>query len=143
VESLCAYLASNLLSRHPDKTRYIRLLVCPAPFPVLLQLISNGKALMNAITWMDARVRTYIIGHHRWVSEGSRIWSRKMLRWIHLTGGGPSLSGKDDIAHALLIKYAFPEIYEKTNKFLGSKDYFNLRLTGEITATFDSSCFSG
>ncbi len=61
-----------------------------------------------------------------------------VLKWISITGGGPSLSGKDDIAHVLYVKNELPSIYEKTYKFLGSKDYLNLRLTGEFAATFDS-----
>ena len=58
-----------------------------------------------------------------------------LLEWIRKTGGGPSLSGKDDIAHVLYVKRHSPDVYEKTCKFLGSKDYFNLRLTGEFAAT--------
>ncbi len=50
----------------------------------------------------------------------------------------PSLSGKDDIAHLLLIKYEYPDVYERTYKFLGSKDYLNYKLTGKFAASFDS-----
>ena len=58
--------------------------------------------------------------------------------WLPKTAGAPTLSGKDDIAHVLLIKNEFPEVYEKTSVFLPSKDYLNLRLTGEVAASFDS-----
>jgi len=61
-----------------------------------------------------------------------------ILRWIRKTGGGPQLSGKDDIAHVLFIKHERPEVYEKTRMFLGSKDYLNLRLTGRFAASYDS-----
>ncbi len=98
----------------------------------------DGKALMNCLTWMDSRGAPYIkemMGGFPTV-EGYNLF--KVLRSIHYTGGGPQLSGKDDIAHVLLIKNEHPEIYEKTHAFLGSKDYLNLRLTGEIMASHDS-----
>ncbi|MFQ5352011.1 MAG: FGGY-family carbohydrate kinase, partial [Candidatus Binatia bacterium] len=62
----------------------------------------------------------------------------KAMRWITKTGGGPALSGKDDLAHALLVKHDFPRVYEKTHVFLPSKDYLNARLTGNIAASYDS-----
>lgn len=128
----------NLLSRHPEKTRHIQAVGVSSTFSTTVAVDKNGKALMNAITWMDSRGAPYIKDIAGGFPKVQGYGLARMLRWIHLTGGGPSLSGKDDIAHALLIKYAFPEIYEKTYKFIGSKDYFNLRLTGEIAATFDS-----
>jgi xylulokinase len=62
----------------------------------------------------------------------------KVLRWVRLTGGMPSLTGKDPAAHMLLVRDRFPEIYEKTYKFLNVLDYLNLRLTGRFCATVDS-----
>lgn len=130
--------ASNLVKRHPEKARQIVAIGVSSTFSSTVAVDSKGQPLMNAITWMDARGAPYI----RKVTDGfpkvQGYGLAKMLRWIYLTGGGPSLSGKDDIAHVLLVKHTFPEIYEKTYKFLGSKDYFNLRLTGEMAATFDS-----
>ena len=38
----------------------------------------------------------------------------------------------------LLVRERFPEIYERTYKFLNVLDYLNLRLTGRFAATFDS-----
>ncbi len=49
------------------------------------------------------------------------------LRWIRLTGGMPSLTGKDPAGHMLLIRDRFPEIYARTYKFLNVLDYLNLR----------------
>jgi len=38
----------------------------------------------------------------------------------------------------LFIKNELPEVYKKTYKFLDSKDYMNLRLTGKFAASYDS-----
>ncbi len=60
------------------------------------------------------------------------------LKWIRLTGGMPSMTGKDPAAHMLWIRDCQPEIYARTHKFLNVLDYLNLRLTGRFAATFDS-----
>ncbi|MDI6742814.1 MAG: FGGY-family carbohydrate kinase [Smithella sp.] len=98
----------------------------------------NGEHLMNAITWMDSRGGPYIskiMGGFPSL-EGYNLF--KVARWIPKTAGGPTLSGKDDIAHVLLIKNEYPQIYDKTHMFLPSKDYLNLKLTGEFASSFDA-----
>jgi len=98
----------------------------------------HGRHLMNSLTWMDSRGAPYvrkIMSGFPSVAGYSLI---NLWRWIPKTAGGPTLSGKDDIAHVLLTKNEFPEIYDKTYMFLPSKDYLNLRLTGEFAASFDS-----
>jgi len=99
---------------------------------------AKGHHLMNSLTWMDSRGAPYVkevMGGFPNVFGYSLF---NILRWIPKTGGAPSLSGKDDIAHILLIKYEYPEIYEKTYMFLGSKDYLNMRFTGKFASSYDS-----
>ncbi len=98
----------------------------------------NGNHLLNSITWMDSRGAPYI---RKLVSgfptiEGYNVF--KLMEWIPKTGGGPTLSGKDDIAHVLFIKNEYPQIYDKTYMFLPSKDYLNLKLTGEFASSYDA-----
>jgi xylulokinase len=50
----------------------------------------------------------------------------------------PSPTGKDPAAHMLLVRDAFPEVYERTYKFLNVPDYLNLRLSGRFVASVDS-----
>jgi len=98
----------------------------------------DGNPLMNCLTWMDSRGAPFIksiIGKFPRIA-GYNVF--KGLKWIYLTGGGPQLSGKDDIAHVILIQNQYPEIYDKTFQFLSSKDFLNLRLTGEFAASHDS-----
>ena len=98
----------------------------------------HGEHLMNSLTWMDSRGAPYvqkIMGGFPNI-EGYGLF--KLLKWVPKTAGGPALSGKDDIAHVLLWKHEFPDIYEKTHMFLPSKDYLNLKLTGRFAASYDS-----
>jgi len=87
---------------------------------------------------MDARGAA----HLKTITEGPiaiagyhplRLW-----RWIRLSGGAPSHSGKDPAAHMLYIKYEHPAVYERTYKFLNALDYLNLQLPGRFVATYDS-----
>ncbi len=98
----------------------------------------DGNHLMNAIIWMDMRgaepLKKAVDGLIK--IEGYEI--RKLLKWIKLTGGAPGTSGKDPIGHILFLREQYPEIYERTYKFLEVLDYVNLRLTGEFAASFAS-----
>ena len=98
----------------------------------------DGNHLMNAVIWLDSRGSNYMneITKGPIKIEGYSI--EKLYRWIKLTGGAPSHSGKDPIAHILYIKHKLPEIYRQTYKFLEPKDYINLRFTGRFAASFDS-----
>ncbi len=99
---------------------------------------ADGNALMNCISWMDMRGQPNLIRQFKGLVNISGVSALKVLRWIRLTGGMPSTTGKDPAAHMLYIRDQFPEIYEKTYKFLNVLDYLNLRLTGLFTSTYDS-----
>jgi xylulokinase len=62
----------------------------------------------------------------------------KLARYIRLTGGAPSLTGKDPVGHMLFIKHERPDLYRRTFKFLNVLDFVNFRLTGRMVSTFDS-----
>mgnify|MGYP001765455319 CR=1 FL=1 len=98
----------------------------------------DGKALMNCVLWMDTRGQADLLREFRGVVNINGMSAAKVLRWIRLTGGMPSASGKDPAAHMLFIRNHYPEIYARTYKFLNVLDYLNLRLTGRFTATVDS-----
>ncbi|MHA1688588.1 MAG: xylulokinase [Promethearchaeota archaeon] len=98
----------------------------------------NGNNLYNAIIWMDTRGAKYINKVMHGLINVSGYSLPKILKWLKLTGGAPSHSGKDPIAHILWLKYEEPEIYEKTYKFLEPQDYINFRLTGKIAASYSS-----
>ena len=98
----------------------------------------DGRPLMNAIIWMDTRGKP----HQDRITGGfpriAGYGAAKVLKWLRLTGGAPSHSGKDPIAHIHYIKNEHHQIYQQTYKFLEPKDYINLRLTGKFAASYDS-----
>src|SRR5215216_6131033 len=88
-----------------------------------------GNAIGKAILWMDMRGAPYLRKQlHGWINIGGAGISN-ILRFVHLTGGIPSMTGKDPAGHMLFIRDTMPEIYARTYKFLNVLDFMNLRLT--------------
>lgn len=98
----------------------------------------DGNALGNAILWMDMRGAANLKKQIGGLINIDGAGISNVLRFVRLTGGMPSMTGKDPAAHMLFIRDTMPEVYKKTYKFLNVLDYINLRLTGEFVASFDS-----
>ncbi|KQV81152.1 FGGY-family carbohydrate kinase [Rhizobacter sp. Root1221] len=99
----------------------------------------HGQPLGRALTWLDSRGAAAMARRVR--GRGPNIEGYgplKLWRWLRLTGGAPSLSGRDSAGHMAYIRDHEPERYERTHKFLNVLDYLNLRLTGRFCATQDS-----
>jgi xylulokinase len=98
----------------------------------------DGNHLMNAVIWMDMRGGKYAKRITAGFPSVAGYGAVKLWRWLRLTGGMPSRTGKDAIGHILYIQNERPDIYRQTFKFLEPMDYLNMRLTGEAAASYDS-----
>ncbi len=131
-------VARRLVQREPGLGREIEAVCCSTQGEGTVPVDSQGMALSNCILWMDMRgaanLRKQVGGLLN--LDGADIL--KVLNWVRLTGGMPSMTGKDPAGHMLWIRDAMPEIYSRTFKFLNVLDYMNMRLTGEFVASFDS-----
>ncbi|MFX0050766.1 MAG: FGGY-family carbohydrate kinase [Candidatus Hermodarchaeota archaeon] len=111
---------------------------CSSQWSGTVAVDSDGSHLGNAIIWMDSRGAPYINKLMGGLLKISGYGITNILKFIYKTGGGPTLSGKDPIAHILYLKNEVPEIYNKTHKFLECKDFLNLKFTGKFAASYDS-----
>ena len=131
-------VAKRLIAQGLVPASEIIAICCSTQGECTVPVDTEGRPLMNAILWMDARGRE----HLRAITGGpimvAGFHPLRLLRWIRLTGGAPSTTGKDPASHMLFIKHEFPEVYQRTHKFLNVLDYLNFRLTGKLVATFDS-----
>jgi xylulokinase len=97
-----------------------------------------GNPLTPCISWLDMRgaanLRRQFGGFPSY--GGLSVW--RIARWLRLTGGLPSVTGKDPASHMLLVRDEMPEVYERTASFLNVLDWINLKLTGRTVATVDS-----
>jgi len=130
--------AQRLLKRNLIPVKDVAAVCCSTQGEGTVPVDKQGNALMNCILWMDMRGARYLRQNTRGLVNVMGYDVFKLIRWVYLTGGLPSLTGKDPSAHMLLVKDAFPQVYEKTYKFLNVLDYMNLRLCGEFSATVDS-----
>jgi len=128
----------TLATLHPDEMAEISAVGISSTFSTTVAVDIDSNPVYPALMWMDSRgapdIQNIIGG---WPSfDGYRL--DKAFQWVKKTGGAPTLSGKDDLAHMLWLKRQHPDLYEKTHCFLPSKDYFNARLTGVQCASYDS-----
>jgi len=130
--------AGRLLKRESAVAAEVIAVCCSTQGEGTVAVDEAGNALGNALLWMDMRGAPHLRKQLKgWINIGGAD-ALKVLRFVRLTGGMPSMTGKDPAAHMLLIRDAMPDTYERTHKFLNVLDYMNLRLTGEFVATFDS-----
>ena len=130
--------AGRLLEKSTVKSEQIAAVCCSTQGEGTVAVDADGNVLHPCILWMDTRGAEHLKKIARGVVNIAGYAPARLMRWIRLTGGAPSLTGKDPAAHMLLIKNEFPEVYAKTEKFLNVLDYMNLRLTGRCVATDDS-----
>jgi xylulokinase len=99
---------------------------------------ARGKPLRPAIIWMDSRGEPHVrrVAHGFMPIEGYGL--ARLLTWVRLTGGAPTLSGKDPLGHILYLQSEHPGVYRDTYKFLEPKDWLNLRLSGRFASSYDS-----
>ncbi|HEY3310256.1 MAG TPA: FGGY-family carbohydrate kinase [Anaerolineales bacterium] len=135
-----AFLATThrLVRQDPSRAQSVRAVCCSTQGEGTVPVDKDGNALMNCILWMDMRSSALLRAQFKGLFNLGGVDLFKVLRWVRLTGGMPSATGKDPAGHMLLVRERFPLVYAKTHKFLNVLDYLNLRLTGRFTATFDS-----
>lgn len=97
----------------------------------------DGQALHNCLTWMDTRGAPMVEKMMGGLFKISGYGLRHLAQYLPRTAGVPGTSGKDPIAHMLWFKHKHPEIYEKTWKFLDTKDYLNYVMTGKTVSSYD------
>jgi xylulokinase len=116
----------------PERVAAVR---CTTQWAVTVPVDSEGRALANAVSWMDTRggphVRELVGGPLRLAGYSVA----KLPRWLRLTGGAPVLSGIDGLGHLLYFKHERPEVYAAAAAFLEPMDYLNLRLCGRVAAS--------
>jgi len=136
--AMITQVSSRLMARGVVPPGAITAVCCTGQWSGTVPVDEGGRPVRDAIIWMDSRGAPYA----RRITSGpvrlSGYGADKLARWIRKTGGIPSHSGKDSLAHILWLKQEEPETYRAASLFLEPKDWLNLRLTGEAAASFDS-----
>ncbi|MFQ5437061.1 MAG: FGGY family carbohydrate kinase, partial [Anaerolineae bacterium] len=130
--------AKQVLAENQEMAAQIKAVCCTSQWSGTVAVDADGRALHNAIIWMDARGAEPLKAITGGPIKVEGYGPGKLLRWLRLTGGAPGHAGKDPTAHIAFLKQNHPHIFEQTYKFLEPKDYLNLRLTGLFAASYDS-----
>jgi xylulokinase len=109
---------------------------CASQWSVTVPVDQQGDHLMNAVHWTDSRGAVYTKRITDGLIKVAGYDVRKLIRWMRLTGGVPTDSGADALAHILFIQNERPGVYVRTYKFLEPMDYLNFRLTGRAVASY-------
>ncbi len=133
-----AEVVAELGRGYPDHLRAVTTVCSSTQGEGTIAVDASGQALTPCITWIDMRGAEHLRRQFGGFPSYGGMSVRRIARWLWLTGGMPSTTGKDPAAHMLLIRDEMPEIYERTASFLNVLDWINLKLTGRTVATVDS-----
>jgi xylulokinase len=107
-------------------------IICSSQYSSVVPVDRDGRPTMNMLLWLDKRGATARLkaleGFPRRADSPLQL-----LRWLRVHGL-PPIEGGMSLTHMRYVKYARPEVYERTAKFLEPMDFVAMRLTGRATA---------
>jgi xylulokinase len=112
-------------------------IVASAQYSSIVPVDAGAGPVAPMVTWMDQRSSPKRLkrlpGYPR---IGDPPWA--LARYLRVHGLAPLEAGMS-LNHMRWLRYARPEVYERTASFLEPVDYVTARLTGRITANQCSS----
>ena len=111
----------------------VRGVICASQYSSVIPVDRAGRPVMNMVVWMDGRGAPKRLARD-YPAAGGFAGPLQQLTWLRLHGLPPLPSGVDSLAHMRWIKFARPEVYDRTHAFLEPMDYVTMRLTGRATA---------
>ena len=105
----------------------------------VVPLSRDGTPLYNLLTWLDLRSAGYPKELVEGLIKVSGYNAVKLFRFLRISGGVPSKTGKDPLSKIVWFREVKPEIYHKTWKFLNVGGYLVYRLTGKPVISADEA----
>lgn len=133
-----AAVVADLGRAHPEHLRAVTTICSSTQGEGTIAVDAHGEPLTRCISWLDMRGAANLRRQFAGFPSYGGFSVRRIVRWLRLTGGMPSVTGKDPAAHMLFVRDELPRVYERTATFLNVLDWINLRLTGRTVATVDS-----
>jgi len=106
--------------------------ICSSQYSSIVPVDKDGRALMNMLLWLDKRGATKRLKKLGGFPKGADT-SLQLLQWLR-KHGLPPIDGGISLTHMRYVKYARPDVYERTAKFLEPMDFIALRLSGRAAA---------
>ncbi|MBG0788335.1 MAG: xylulose kinase, partial [Anaerolineaceae bacterium] len=107
-----AFLAATgrLLERAQEKAAQVAAVCCSTQGEGTVAVDKEGRALGNCILWMDMRGAANLKDQLGGMLNIDGASLGKVQRFIRLTGGMPSMTGKDPAGHMLYIRDNQPDL---------------------------------
>lgn len=99
----------------------------------------DGNELYSLVIWLDERGKGYPKKLFSGFPKIEGYNALELLRFLRITGGAPSRTGKDVLSKILWLRENEPEVYSRTWKFLDVKGYLLFRLTGNAVTSHDEA----
>jgi xylulokinase len=106
--------------------------ICTSQYSSIVPVDAAGRPTANMVLWLDKRGTTARLRNHAGFPRFADS-PAQLLNWLRLHGL-PPVAGGISLTHLRHFKFAWPDVYERTAKFLEPMDYLTLRLTGRATA---------
>jgi xylulokinase len=134
-----ARACAQVAAKDPQAARGVCAVGVASQWFATVAVDADGAPLMNAISWMDSRGAKQI---KQLAGPGPRVSGynpRKLVRWLRMTGGAPSLQGHDSLAHVHLIREINPDVYERTRAFIDPGGFITTALTGRLAMSAEAA----
>lgn len=99
----------------------------------------RGTAVGRAISWMDTRGAQFARSA---CGPGPRVAGYnpyKIAQWLRITGGAPSLDGRDPVGQILFLRHVRPDVYAAADYFVEPGDYLTARMTGRVVTAAETA----
>jgi xylulokinase len=130
--------ASKLVLRQPQaaSAKVVGLTFC-AQMTGIVPLDKAGKPLTKFLTWLDTRAAPLVPRMFRGLIHMKGYGLRRLLKFLSITGGAPSFTGKDVISKHFWLKEEQPTTYQRAAKIVDTKDYAVFKTTGNYVTSTD------
>jgi xylulokinase len=110
----------------------VRAVICTSQYSSIVPVDASGKPIANMVVWLDKRGATPNLRSLGVLPRGTDT-PLQQLDWLR-RHGLPPIAGGISLTHVRHLKFARPDVYERTAKVLEPMDYVAMRLTGRATA---------
>lgn len=111
---------------------------CSSGLDGMIPVDAEGNALKYASIWNDWRVKKGQFSVFRGWKSSAGMSIKKIKQWAKIQAGEGSPELQEPAVQLLLFKELYPELYQKTYKFINILDYIDHKLTGRFVTTPDS-----
>jgi xylulokinase len=123
---------STALRESAVAARDVLAVACSSQYSSIVPVDADGRPTMNMLTWLDKRGATRHLRGLAGFPRGADT-PLQLLKWLRVHGL-PPVDGGISLTHMRYVRYARPEVYRRTARFLEPMDYVLMRFSGRATA---------